>query len=177
MNCDNAQPLIPRYQDGELEEELAAPLRQHLLGCGACREDAKRETTLKRWFAAPAAMTAPPGFAAHVARRAFAGDGGFDPLPEVELQPARDQARTDRPETPILPFVLRMTAAAAAILFVLAIGLRWRSLPDTGALDAESLTEVMEVIEALNEAEAINDPKAPTGATGPGAEAPELEGQ
>lgn len=145
MDCRNALNLIPSYQDGELSEEQAAPLRQHLLDCFACRERAKDEVSLKRWFEPAPAVAAPAGFAAHVARRAFAGDDG---LREVTLRP-RPAASGDT----VLSFVLKLTAVAAAALMVLAIGLRSRSLPESDDLDATSLSETLEYMKALNEAE------------------------
>ena len=152
MQCDNARSLIPSYQDGELSEEQAAPLRAHLMECGACREVAKAETALKRWFVASPAPAVPDGFAAHVARRAFAGDPGMEALPEKVLTPARPQQR----ETPILPFVLRSTAAAAMLLIFLSMALHWRQLPASGDLEAQSMgasSELSDLIKELNEAE------------------------
>ncbi len=173
MNCEQAGQWVPRYQDGELDEELAAPLRQHRLSCPACRELAKAEVSLKRWFPAQAPQAVPAGFAAHVARRALAGDGGYEvseslvrresQAPETTL-PART-GRGHGTEAPLLPFVLRLTALAAALLLALAVGLQTRSLPESTDLDAENLKDVMQVIEALDAAEALNAPGA-TGATG-----------
>lgn len=145
MECQNALNLVPSYQDGELSEVQAAPLRQHLLDCFACRERAKAEVSLKRWFVPEPAVAAPTGFAAHVARRAFAGDEG---LREVTLRP-RALPTSDQ----LLPFVLKLTALAAAVLMVLALALRSRSLPESDSLEATSLSETMEYMQALNEAE------------------------
>src|SRR5258705_12108957 len=83
MECNQAQPLIPSYLDGELSEPQAAPLRRHLLDCQPCRAGAQSEKNVKRWFSATAAIAVPKGFAARVARRAFAGDTG-----EPRLEPA-----------------------------------------------------------------------------------------
>lgn len=148
MECQNALTLIPSYQDGELSEGQAAPLRRHLLDCFACRERAKAEVSLKRWFVAEPAVAAPSGFAAHVARRAFAGDEG---LREVTLRP-RAAGTSDQ----LLPFVLKLTALAAAVLMVLALALRSRSLPESDSLEATSLSETLEYMQALNEAELEN---------------------
>ena len=150
MKCANALPLIPIYQDGELSEEQASPLRRHLLSCRACREVAKAETALKRWMVPAPAVAIPSGFAARVARRAFAGDPG--------LLPAAP-ARADEPQ--ILAFVLRLSVAAALLLLGLATALRWRELPASDNLEAMSLSEVIEYLEPLNEAETAPDQPAP----------------
>jgi anti-sigma factor RsiW len=125
--CDDARPLVPSYLDGELSEAQASPLRTHLLDCPACREVAKEGKALKRWFEPdPTVASVPVGFAARVARRAFAGDPGLL-VPEPPLQRAR---------RPLLPFLLVATAVAAALLFVLAIAIQRESLPKTDRLDA-----------------------------------------
>jgi len=129
INCEAARPLVPSYLDGELTEVQASPLRTHLLDCPACREVAKEGKSLGRWFefqSEPVAV--PAGFAARVARRAFAGDPGL----LVPEPPAI------RPRRPLLPFLLVVSAIAAAILFVLAVAIQRESLPHTNGLDARS---------------------------------------
>ena len=98
------------------------------------------------------APVAPPGFAARVARRAFAGDPGLLPDSDFELTPhAAGPSSEDR----ILQFVLKLTAVAAAILFCLSLAIRTSSLPETEDLGAtESYAEVLEDLERLNQAEA-----------------------
>lgn len=127
ISCDAARPLVPPYLDGELSEAQASPLRAHLLDCPACRESAKGGKALARWFVAePLAVSAPAGFAARVARRAFAGDPGL----LVPEPPAVHPRRT------LLPFLLVASAVAAAVLLVLALALQRESLPRAGGLDA-----------------------------------------
>jgi anti-sigma factor RsiW len=127
LSCESARSLVPGYLDGELTEAQAAPLRAHLFACPACRELAKDERTLKQWFseAALPAVAVPEGFAARVARRAFAGDPGLlTPVP---------------PPTPAshLPFLLKLTAVAAGLLFVFAVAIQKASLPSgDGGLNA-----------------------------------------
>ena len=152
--CQNSAALIPGYLDGELSEEQAAPLRRHLLECQPCREVAQDEQALKRWFQADEAPAAPPGFAARVARRAFAGDEGLlSDRDELVPQPA-----AARSEDNALQFVLRLTAVAAAVLFSLALAIRTSSLPETEDLGAtESYAEVLEDLERLNRAEAASE--------------------
>jgi len=115
MECQNARSMIPSYCDGELSEAQAGPLRQHLLDCQPCRGSAQDLKNLKRWFAAPAIVAVPDGFAARVARRAFQGDTG-------ELVADASGAAVEQDGGRLLRFVLACTAVAAAVLLVLAIG-------------------------------------------------------
>ena len=113
MNCKECLPLIPSYLDEELSEAQAAPLRQHLMDCRLCRKALSGERAFKRWFEhEPVVEVAvPDGFAARVARRAFAGDTGVreDDVAIAEVHTT---------ETPLLQFVLRATAIAAGILLL-----------------------------------------------------------
>jgi anti-sigma factor RsiW len=134
ITCQGARSLISSYLDGEVSEVQAAPLRGHLLSCFACREIAKEGTALSRWFHPLAeedrlAGRAPAGFAARVARRALAGDPGL-------LIPQRTGAPSDRRH---LSFVLWLCAAAAAVLFVLAIALQRGTLPRGDQLEASPI--------------------------------------
>lgn len=151
IRCDDAAGLVPAYLDGELSEAQAGPLRKHLLDCVGCRGAAQDLRGQKRWFQTPRAMEAardgvPPGFAARVARRAFAGDTGGGVLtPERAGPPARE----------LLPFVRELTALAAAVLLMLVIGLGLDERPTGQALhadDVQPLSEVTERLETLNEA-------------------------
>jgi anti-sigma factor RsiW len=127
ISCDDARPLVPSYLDGELSEAQASPLRTHLLDCPACREVAKEGKSLQRWFEAePVPVSVPAGFAARVARRAFAGDPGL-------LVP---EPRAIAPRRPLLPFLLLASAVAAAVLLVLAVAIQRESLPRSNSLDA-----------------------------------------
>jgi hypothetical protein len=143
--CENAKSLTPSYLDGELSEEQAAPLRRHLLECLSCREGAQNEQALKRWFV-DVESSAPPGFAARLARRAFAGDPGI-------LSERHEPAATNVTGA-ILSFVVLFTAAAAAVLLVLALAIREERLPESPGLFAEEpYPQVLESLEQLNRAE------------------------
>lgn len=151
--CQKSEALIPSYLDGELSEEQAAPLRKHLMECQICRDLAQDDQAMKRWFIAEEAPLVPPGFAARVARRAFAGDEGILPDSDLELRPQPAAARI---EAPVLQFVLKLTAVAAAVLFCLALAIRNESLPESDDLGAvEDYAEVLEDLERLNHAEAV----------------------
>ena len=151
ITCDDALPLVPSYLDGELSEAQAAPLRTHLLDCPGCRESAKQGKVLQRWFEAePPSVPVPAGFAARVARRAFAGDPGL-----LVPEPARDPAGRGRRS--LLPFLLVATAVAAALLFALAVALKRESLPHASSLDAQEPPWAKRAIES----NAADAPAAP----------------
>ena len=163
--CESAAALVPSYLDGELSEAQAAPLRTHLLQCPACREVAKDLKSLKRWFVQEDPVAAPPGFAARVARRAFAGDPGLA-SPAAHAQTANADGR-------LLAFVLRLTAAAAAVLLVFAATLQMRARPTSGdELEAEEFDLVWEEIYGLEPAAPETAPGGPGQAEAPSA-APE----
>jgi anti-sigma factor RsiW len=147
IQCNDAAPLVSAYLDGELSEAQASPLRKHLLGCVTCRGSAQDLKNLRRWFVAPAAPAGngevPSGFAARVARRAFAGDTGV-PAPPAAAEPSARE---------LLPFVRELTALAAAVLLMLAIGLELGERPAGQPLKADevpTLEEIEDELERLN---------------------------
>lgn len=148
FTCQDALPLVPSYLDGELTEARAGLLRKHLLDCQACRATAQDSKSISRWFVQPARaeFVAPSGFAARVARRAFAGDtGSFEPA-----QPAPRERESGR----LLQFVLSLSAAAAAVMLISAIALRDQGLPAADSLNAanepESVEAVLRRLDELN---------------------------
>ncbi len=158
LTCEKASALVPVYLDGELSEAQAAPLRSHLLQCVACREGAKSGKALKRWFVAAAAPAIPQGFAARVARRAFAGDPGLTSQAEGDAE----RGRAPEGEGALFQFTLRLTAIAAGLLFFLALGLQLRARPAAGdELQAEDLNVVWEEIDGLADAAPPQAPAAP----------------
>ena len=168
LACDDALPLVPAYVDGELSEAQAGLLRKHLLECPACRGAVQDGRALQRWFAAEresvrtiAGSAVPPGFAARVARRAFAGDKGEHGL--ASAIDADGHARESAPEREeddreaALRFVLQLTSIAAAALIALSIGMRLQELP-SGHLRADdralvSLEELQRECERIERAE------------------------
>lgn len=147
FDCAQAAPLIPAWADGELSEARSAPLREHLLGCRACRGSMAELRALSRWFQPGGEAAVPPGFAARVARRAFAGDTGERPAPVVALD--QERRRT-------LDFVLVLTAAAAALVIALGLAMRAAELPSGANLHADdgielSTDEILQRLDALNE--------------------------
>jgi anti-sigma factor RsiW len=154
MTCNDAWPLVDAYLDGELSEARASLLRKHLLDCHACRNGTQGGRNLKRWFgaareedelfAASVAGAVPQGFAARVARRAFAGDLGQNtpsgtPLPRT----SKDKA--------VLSFVLAATAIAAGLALLLALGARLngRAVGSTMSADDRAPVPVKQVVEEL----------------------------
>lgn len=75
MNCDRSKALVSVYIDGELSEELAGPLRRHLMECAECRASVSEAKAIASWFVPTAAIGVPDGFAARVARLAVSGAG------------------------------------------------------------------------------------------------------
>jgi len=123
MDCKQAQLLVPSYADGELSELQAGPFRKHLLDCQPCRALIQGENSSSAWFVATPEIAVPEGFAARVARRAFAGDVGV-------LIPTAAPAEPERHEAPILQFALRLAMAAAVVLMVASIGIGLINQPD-----------------------------------------------
>ena len=165
MKCQDARQLIPGYLDGELSEAQAGPLRQHLLTCPECRASAQDGKSLKGWFVDDEPAEIPAGFAARVARRAFAGDRGGDLADVGATHPLRalgsDAARVDGAsamvatgtgDRDISSFVLQLTAVAAALLIALSIGIRALELPSGNELLADDGSKewVLEELDRLN---------------------------
>lgn len=140
LTCEAARGLLPGYLDGELSEQQAAPLREHLLDCGTCRRGANDHKSLSRWFV-DTPVVVPDGFAARVARRAFQGDPGTvstGHAPALEAPSAGPSMAGER-QAEILPFVLGLTAAAAVALFGLSLLLRTTTLPSDNTLTADDV--------------------------------------
>ncbi|MFN0009666.1 MAG: zf-HC2 domain-containing protein [Planctomycetota bacterium] len=157
MDCRQAEPLIPSYLDGELSEVRAAPLRRHLLDCQPCRAGAQGEKNLKRWFTPAAAAVIPQGFAARVARRAFAGDVGEGQPGGLVLQPqSAPSLRAVGSEERNFQFVLALTAAAALLVIALAVSMRSWSLPSGTSLRATDGREQISVEEAIERLDHLN---------------------
>ena len=96
---------------------------------------------------------APQGFAARVARRAFAGDTG---VLVDEPAPAAPRTAEEGPrEGAIYSFVLQLTAVAAAALLVFALAIRSERLPEDSSMFADpNYTQTLEDLERLNAEEA-----------------------
>ena len=146
FTCDDARPLVPAYLDGELSADRASPLRQHLMECADCRTRTQAHKAQRQWFASTPEVSVPEGFAARVARRAFQGDTG-------------EASQTAETLAPVLPFVLKMTAAAAGLLLVLSGVIRAVDIPTGGELRADdaatmSLEEALDRLEVLDGREA-----------------------
>ncbi len=141
--CEDVTTLLASYLDGELSEDQASTVRSHLLACSSCREAMQEGKVIRRWMhEARQPAEVPQGFAARVARRAFAGDPGLlEPVPAPR-------------EKPILGFVLGLSAAAAALLFAFSLSIQLESLPEDGSLDA---TERFWDVDPVEDAEGPTD--------------------
>lgn len=154
QTCTKFQSLIPGYMDGELSEEQAAPLRQHLLSCQACRGAAQGQTNISNWFNAQPAPEIPADFAARVAQAAFSQPVMAevpDHLPELVVQPAPPIEKPVEPS--ILTFVLTLTSVAAGLLICLALFMAQDEQPSETELSAEPLPSILEELDRLNGAE------------------------
>ncbi len=160
MDCQNARSLIPSYLDGELTQAQAGPLRQHLLDCQPCRGSAQDLKNLKHWFVPTAEVAVPRDFASRVARRAFQGDTGEG----FEVAGGAIALREPESGGRLLRFVLTCTAVAAALLLVLALGVRQLGLPQSSRLVADDKAPVrvgpaLEELDRLNRAEKLEASK------------------
>ncbi len=157
MHCNESEALVPSYLDGELSEAQAGPLRKHLLACPACRSVAQEERALAGWFERPAPMTVPAGFAARVARRAFAGDTGSAPGWRA---PGSEAGAAATSEGRLFSLVLHWTAAAAVVLVLLSIALRADEGTPRGEVQADnaSLEWALEGLDQLNAPVAPSEP-------------------
>jgi anti-sigma factor RsiW len=153
QSCENARTLIPSYLDGELSEDQAGPLRQHLLACPACREIAKRDTNLKRWFVPGDAVPVPAGFSARVIRAAFLGAESLGAA-GAKAMASGEGPDSGSSETRLRSFVLALTAAAAVILIVVSAALRTHGLPTGQDMSAEPaqrpLSELLRELDRKN---------------------------
>ena len=119
IECSEAQALVAGYLDEELSEAQAAPLRQHLLDCHACRHLVAEDKALRAWFVQESEPEVPAGFAARVAQAAFAGtqpgEGTYEHVPLAGPGGASREVR--RPElvvAPLEPARSALTAFAGA---------------------------------------------------------------
>jgi len=174
MDCKDARPLVGAYTDGELSEAQAGPLRQHLMSCQACRNSAQDNQAARRWFRRPASEAdeirelVPAGFAARVARRAFAGDTGEhapDTLGHLELTPALAagvpvrRGVTAASESQ-LGFLIELTGIAAAVLVALTVAFRMREVPSGEPLRADEALSVQEIKDRLGDLNAAEQEAA-----------------
>lgn len=165
FQCEDARPLVPAYLDGEVSEAQAGLLRKHLLSCRDCRSTAQDGKALKRWFeplatsSESAPVEVPPGFAARVARRAFAGDAGEQH--GIGLEAGAPSSADSRDS--VLRLVLNLTALAAGIMLVLSIALRSERLPSGSRMRAadDVLVPLDDVLEDLRQMNERDDALAP----------------
>jgi anti-sigma factor RsiW len=171
MKCNQAEPLIPSYLDGELSEAQAGPLRKHLLDCQPCRASAQGEKNLKRWFVPEEDVAIPRDFASRVARRAIAGDRGERFSPAGVIAAAEGNPFDARGEDPSLNFVLQLTSLAAAVLIFLSLAIGSLKLPSGNKMQADSTREI-KLERAIDELDRLNAAYSNPGETASGIRAP-----
>lgn len=160
IQCEVVRALVPTYVDGEVSETVASTIRRHLIDCPACRAVAQEEQSLRQWFVAGPEVEVPDGFAARVARRAFAGDVGFLPA----AAPAATAAEPGRPSGRVLSFTRTLVAVAAGGLVAITLVLASAGRPEVADLDAgqgldEALAELDEENQRLGSGDAELDPE------------------
>src|SRR5262250_3014885 len=109
MTCDDFQPLLHAYLDGELEAPRAAEFERHLEGCASCVHSLEAQESL---------------------RSSIQRANLYEPVPVGLENKIRRQLRES--STPASAFVLKfptlrwLAVAAAVLLFV---GVSWKVLP------------------------------------------------
>lgn len=148
-DCQTYSALVPGYADGELSEEQAAPLRQHLLSCNTCRNEVQELGRVSRWFPDQGAPAVPAGFAARVAAAAFAGEQPG--LRRAAPRPSAAAPAEQPSEEPrVLAFVLTLTSVAAGVLLTMALLLAQKGEPQGQSLSAEPLPTILQELDRLN---------------------------
>lgn len=151
MLCRDARSQLSAFHDGELGRSEAEALREHLMGCPACRKEASGLRAISRWLEPEEAPPVSAGFTDAVMARLRAGDG----LVDAERRAAA---------------TLRWMAAAAAVL--LAAGALFLALPkgtrgiSIGTLEAAPASEVEREI-ARNDALARGEAPPPASRPSP----------
>lgn len=153
--CARVTDLAPPFVDGECPEAVASAVRAHLMDCPACRRVVQEETALRQWFVPTEEVAVPAGFAARVARAAFAGEGAADRDLVVPAGPGGAPRAGGGETGRLLSFTMALAAVAAAavLLFTLILAGRGAGPVDADQLDAgPQLDQNLERIEAENQA-------------------------
>lgn len=105
IQCDDTEPLVQTYLDGELAEEDAAVLQAHLAACTPCNQAA---TEVARFHARLREKLAPPTAPTHLRGRIF------DALDREDISMRRQRASR---WNWTLPAAASLAAAAALLFF------------------------------------------------------------
>ncbi|MEM1448246.1 MAG: zf-HC2 domain-containing protein [Planctomycetota bacterium] len=166
MRCDVVLALVPTFVDGEVTESVASSVREHLKDCRSCRAAVQEERSLRQWFVPTEDVEVPDGFAARVARRAFAGDEGLAPVAPNTFDPeagyseagvlvpfatagATAGALAVRDGHGLLAFSRTLVAAAAAAMVAVTLIIASGGHPASQGLGASQ--DLDEALEALDE--------------------------
>lgn len=172
MNCQDATQLVPSYLDEELSEAQAAPFRSHLMSCPPCRAEVQDLKSIRAWFVPPPEVSVPEGFAARVARRAFAGDPGLEGLnsqsgtsvPAVAESEERHGSQGEPGR--ILSLAMQLSALAAAAAILLSIAVFSESVPNRPLQADVAPEDGHQLDELLNQLREDRDGQVVTPATG-----------
>lgn len=77
MRCDQIEPRLDAFLDGELTAEEIAVLQSHLDGCPTCRRETESRRELRRAFAARPRVAAPSGLQDAILAAADSGKVGL----------------------------------------------------------------------------------------------------
>lgn len=147
IQCDVVLALVPTFVDNEVAQSVGGTVRRHLMDCPSCRTAVQEEQTMRQWFVPGPEIEVPDGFAAHVARRAFAGDVGQAP---VSLQQAAKAP--EQPSGRVLAFSRALVAVAAGGLVAVTLVLAGNGRPEVADLDAgKGLQEALSELEEENQ--------------------------
>jgi len=126
---------------------------------------AQSAQALHAWFVPTPEVPVPAGFAAHVARRAVAGDTGSGAGGSAPIGGADSDRRT---QEPVLQFVLQALAVAAVALVVLSIAMRRLDQPSPDELKAHENQALDGSLFALDQINREELRAAKARASGPG---------
>jgi anti-sigma factor RsiW len=127
MTCDDVEPLVEAYVDGELDLERALAVETHVAGCAACAARLERTRALARTMKAAPYFRAPEALAQRV--RATI------PAASATVQPRRPDA-TRRRQQSWWPWLIPVASAAVVIVAVAAGLLFLRAAPDDVTMQA-----------------------------------------
>jgi anti-sigma factor RsiW len=133
MLCNQIEPLLSAYHDGELGKSESESVRQHLLDCQDCRNELSEFRNITKWLAPEGEIPAMgAGFTDRVIDRIRVETGGE--APRVLAQRA----------------VIRFVTIAAAVVF--GVSLLYLAAPQSnGTLDAASERDVEARMQAMRD--------------------------
>ena len=111
MNCSQANPLLPRHMDGDLEEQQKSALNAHLAECPNCRLVSEGIAASSAALRSLRPGTASPDLQATILQAVYASSASDDPIP-VPIHAGRMLA------SHTLALLTGAVVAAACLLFI-----------------------------------------------------------